>query len=175
MNESYALGLALGLPLHEVEAIHYPTNRPRKECLRDVIIKFLHQALESRRNWSTITDALADPLVNHQALSESLKAAHFSDYIPTDDAISDPASTRVTHTGPVSPTDPATTHHTPTYPAPTHPAPTLSTPTHPAPTLPALAHPPSTLPALTYPSPTDPVPTDPAPADSSVTGTAGIP
>ena len=75
LNESHGLGLALKLSPEGVQAIHYP-NRPPQECLREVIIKFLQQAPESRRNWSTITDALASPLVNHQALAERLKAAH---------------------------------------------------------------------------------------------------
>ena len=74
-NESYDFGLALRLDPAVVKAIHYP-NRPPQQCLREVIIKFLQQAPESRRNWSTITDALADPLVDHQALAERLKATH---------------------------------------------------------------------------------------------------
>ena len=78
-NQSHALGLALGLPPHQVEAIH-SANRPPQQCLREVIINFLQQAQESRRNWRVITDALADPLVNHQALAERLKATHCSNH-----------------------------------------------------------------------------------------------
>ena len=92
-NQSSSLGLALGLPPHQVEAIHSP-NRPPQQCLREVIIKFLEQAPESRRNWRTITDALADPLVNHQALAETVKAAHFPDPLPIDPApANDPSDT----------------------------------------------------------------------------------
>ena len=81
LNQSNDFGLALGLPPHAVEAIHYP-NRPPQQCLRAVIIMFLQQAPETRRNWRTITDALADPLVNHQALAERLMATHCSNHAP---------------------------------------------------------------------------------------------
>ena len=39
-NKSYELGLKFKLPPHEVKAIHSPMREPR-ECLRDVIIRFL--------------------------------------------------------------------------------------------------------------------------------------
>ena len=84
-NESYALVRVLGLPPHDVRAIHCP-NRPPQDCLREVIDKFLQQAPESRRNWRTITDAFADPLVNHQAVAETVQAAHFPDPLPINPA-----------------------------------------------------------------------------------------
>ena len=89
-NESYNLGLSLGLQNHEMDAIH-TTSLPER-CLREVIIKFLKQAPESRRNWRVIAHALSDPLVNHQVLAESVKAAHFPDLSPIDHAQSDPAA-----------------------------------------------------------------------------------
>ena len=70
-NQSHVLGLVLCLPPHAVEDIHYP-NRPPQDCLLQVIIQFLQQAPESRRN--------LDPLVNHQALAERLKATHCSNH-----------------------------------------------------------------------------------------------
>ena len=82
-NESYNLGLLLGLQNHEIDAIH-TTNFFPERCLREVIIRFLQQAPESRRNWRVIADALSDPLVNHQALAESVKAAHFPNSTPID-------------------------------------------------------------------------------------------
>ena len=134
MNESHALGLALKLSPEEVKAIHYP-NCPPQECLREVIIKFLQQAPESRRNWSVIADALASPLVNHQALAEAVKATHFLDTRPTNMT---PTSSLPTSLAPTSslPTSPAPTSSPPTSPAPTSsysdttdPAPGESTPT----------------------------------------------
>ena len=82
-NEFYNLGLLLGLQNHEMDAIH-TTNLSPERCLREVIIRFLQQAPESRRNWRVIADALSDPLVNHQALAESIKAAHFPNSTPID-------------------------------------------------------------------------------------------
>ena len=82
-NESYKLGLALGLKNHEIEGIHSPYRRP-EECLREVIITFLQQKPKSRRNWRVIADALSDPLVNRQDLAESVKAAHFPNSTPID-------------------------------------------------------------------------------------------
>ena len=86
-NESHALGLALKLSPYEVRAIH-TDNRRAKDCLREVIIKFLEQAPESRRNWRVIADALARRLVNHQALSETVKAAH----LPATSIVIEPVS-----------------------------------------------------------------------------------
>ena len=90
-NESYKLGLALGLQNHEIDAIH-STNRLPEECLRDVIIKFLQQAPESKRNWRIIADSLTSPLVNHKVLAGTVKAAHFPDPTPIDSAERDIAT-----------------------------------------------------------------------------------
>ena len=91
-NRSRALGLALKLPSHEVEAIHAANCKPQ-DCLQEVIIKFLEQAEESRRNWRIIADALASPLVNHQALAEKLKVAHFPNHTSNESAPTDPTPT----------------------------------------------------------------------------------
>ena len=82
-NESYNLGLALGIQNHEMDAIHSKNHLP-KEYLKEVISTFLQQAPKSRRNRRVIADALSDPLVNHQALVESVKAAHFPNSTPID-------------------------------------------------------------------------------------------
>ena len=86
-NKYYNLGLALGLAEHEVDGIRSTYRRP-EECLREVIIKFLQQTSESKRNWRFIAGALSDRLVSHQVLAGRVKAAHFPD--PTSIVESDP-------------------------------------------------------------------------------------
>ena len=83
-NESYLLGLALGLPIHRMDVVETieTTNLSPKQCLREVIIWFLVTAPKSRRNWRVIADALSD--INHQVLAESIKAAHFPNSTPID-------------------------------------------------------------------------------------------
>ena len=90
-NEYYELGLALGLQNHEIIAIHSIYCRP-EERLGEVIIKFLQQEQESRRNWRVIAGALSDQLVNHQVLAGTIKADHFPEPISIDPAQSDPAA-----------------------------------------------------------------------------------
>ena len=82
-NKFYNLGLLLGLQNHEIDGIH-STNPLPEQCLREVIIRFLQQAPESRRNWRVIADALSDPLVNNQVLAESVKATHCPNPTPID-------------------------------------------------------------------------------------------
>ena len=82
-NESYTLGLLLGLPIHRMDVVE-TTNLSPKPFLTEVIIWFLVQAPESRRNWRVIADALSNPLLNHRALAESIKAAHFPNSTPID-------------------------------------------------------------------------------------------
>ena len=86
-NEYHSLGLALKLSPYEVKAIYTANHRPQ-DCLREVIIKFLEQAPESRRNWRVIADALASRIVNHQGLSETVKAAH----LPATSIVIEPVS-----------------------------------------------------------------------------------
>ena len=90
-NRSSVLGLALGLREYEVKAIHTANSHP-EECLREVIISFLQQAPESKRNWMFIADALADTLVNHQALAETLRADHCSNTAPNQPAPINPTT-----------------------------------------------------------------------------------
>ena len=80
-NNSYELGLKFKLPPHEVKAIHSPMREPR-ECLRDVIIRFL-EGTEPGPTWRVIIDALRSPLVDLPALASKLEAVHFPDSTST--------------------------------------------------------------------------------------------
>ena len=79
------LGLALNLPLHDVEAIHSQYRNP-KECLLHVIIAFLEQA-EPRPTWSVIVEALKSPTVNLTALAKEVESAHFPDLTLTREVV----------------------------------------------------------------------------------------
>ena len=76
-NQSYILGLTLGLPQAEVEALHSTYSKPR-ECLLHIIIQFL-KGIEPRPTWRVIVDALRSPAVNLPALANRVEAAHFPD------------------------------------------------------------------------------------------------
>ena len=80
-NKSYELGLKFKLPPHEVKAIHSPMREPR-ECLRDVIIRFL-EGTEPGPTWRVIIDALRSKLVDLPALAIELEAVHFPDSTST--------------------------------------------------------------------------------------------
>ena len=80
-NKSYELGLKFKLPPHEVKAIHSPMREPR-ECLRDIIIRFL-EGTEPGPTWRVIIDALRSPLVDLPALASKLEAVHFPDSTST--------------------------------------------------------------------------------------------
>ena len=80
-NKSYELGLKCKLPPHEVKAIHSSMREPR-ECLRDVVIRFL-EGTEPGPTWRVIIDALRSPLVDLPALASKLEAVHFPDSTST--------------------------------------------------------------------------------------------
>ena len=71
-NESYELGLKLGVPQYVVEGIHktYPSQKTR---LLYVIIEFLKQR---RPTWRVIIDALRNPIVKLHTLADRVEAAH---------------------------------------------------------------------------------------------------
>ena len=84
-NKSYILGLTLGLPQAEVEAIHKTYTDPRDHLLH-IIIPFL-KGVKPRPTWRVIVDALRSPAVNLPALAKSVEAAHFPDPISTRDVV----------------------------------------------------------------------------------------
>ena len=71
-NQSYTLGLKLGLPLADVEAIHVAHTNSRDRLLR-VIITFLKQE-QTGPTWRVIVDALRNPVVNLSALAKRVEA-----------------------------------------------------------------------------------------------------
>ena len=77
-NNSYALGLKLKVPQHEVESIHSDStcSKPRDRLLR-VIIEFLKQA-QPVPTWKVIVDALRSPAVDLPQLANRVEAAHLS-------------------------------------------------------------------------------------------------
>ena len=87
-NQSFVLGLGLGLPLHEVEAIHSQYQNPRDRLLL-IIIAFLKQA-ELRPTWRVIVQALRNPIVNLPVLARQVEASFFPD----------PSATRAPPTAP---------------------------------------------------------------------------
>ena len=80
-NQSLMLGLALKLPLHEVEFIHLHYQNP-KDCLIHVIVAFLEQA-EPRPTWRDIVEALRSHAVNLPGLAWRVEEAHCPDSITT--------------------------------------------------------------------------------------------
>ena len=76
-NEPLELGLALNLPLYEVEAIHMQYQNPDDRLLH-VIIAFLEQA-EPRPTWGVIAEALRSRVVNLPALARRVEAALIPD------------------------------------------------------------------------------------------------
>ena len=84
-NQSYTLGLKLGLPLADVEAIHLAHTNSRDRLLR-IIITFLKQE-QTGPTWRVIVDALRNPVVNLSALAKRVEAAHFPDTTSTRDVV----------------------------------------------------------------------------------------
>ena len=84
-NQSYVLGLKLGLPLHDVEGIHYHYYNPRDRLLK-VIMEFLKQE-QTGPTWRVIVDALRSPAVNLPRLAKRVEAAHFPDPTSTRDVV----------------------------------------------------------------------------------------
>ena len=74
-NKSYELGRKLGLPVHDVEAIHSTYSEPSKRLLHVVIAAL--ERLQPPPTWRTIVDALKSPLVNLPKLAETVEAKHF--------------------------------------------------------------------------------------------------
>ena len=98
-NRSFELGLKLGLPHHEVVAIHSTYSDPRSRLLH-VILAFLNQA-EPRPTWRVIVDALRSPAVNLPRLADRVEATHFPDPTSTRDVVTETTSTGIkdiTHT-----------------------------------------------------------------------------
>ena len=84
-NRSFELGLKLGLPHHEVVAIHSTYSDPRSRLLH-VILAVLNQA-EPRPTWRVIVDALRSPAVNLPRLADKMEAAHFPQPTTTRDVV----------------------------------------------------------------------------------------
>ena len=80
-NRAKLLGVKLGLPDHEVEAIilRYPDARDR---LYHIIIEFLRQ-VEPRPTWRVMVEALRSPGVGLPDLAKKLEEAHFPDSTAT--------------------------------------------------------------------------------------------
>ena len=76
-NQSYILGLTLGLPQTKVEALHSTYSKPDVRLLH-IIIQFLN-GIEPRPTWRVIVDALRSPAVNLPAVAKRVEAAHFPD------------------------------------------------------------------------------------------------
>ena len=88
-NQSYTLGLKLGLPLAKVEAIHLTYTNPLDHLLH-IVIEFL-KGVEPTPTWRVIVNALRSPVVNLPALAKRVEAAHFPDSTSTRDVV--PATT----------------------------------------------------------------------------------
>ena len=87
-NRAKLLGVKLGLPDHEVEAIslRYPDARDR---LYHIIIEFLRQ-VEPRPTWRVIVEALRSPTVGLPGLARRVKEAHFPDPTAARDVVPEP-------------------------------------------------------------------------------------
>ena len=86
-NDSFELGLKLGLDTYCVEAIHKEHSEPRKRLLHTVI-KALKQS-DPPPTWRTIIEALKSPAVKQLQLAKALEAAHFPDPTSTRDVPSE--------------------------------------------------------------------------------------
>ena len=84
-NQTYILGLTLGLPHAEVEAIH-KTHTNTRDRLLHILIAFLNR-VEPTPTWRVIIDALRSLAVNLPALAKRVEAAHFPDPTSTCDAV----------------------------------------------------------------------------------------
>ena len=73
-NESFALGLKLGLQLHEVESIHKEYSDP-KERLLHILITVLKRN-EPRPTWRLVVDALKSPAIKLERLAVRLEAKY---------------------------------------------------------------------------------------------------
>ena len=82
-NQSYVLGLKMGLPLYTVDAI-YERYAELQARLLHILIAFLKQA-DPGPTWRVIVDALGSPAVNLPHLAERVEAAHFPNPIATRD------------------------------------------------------------------------------------------
>ena len=84
-TQSYILGLTLGLPLAQVDAIHDSYTNPPDRLLQ-VIIAFF-KGVEPSPTWRVIVAALRSPAVNLPALAKRVEAAHFPDPTSTRDVV----------------------------------------------------------------------------------------
>ena len=84
-NKPLELGLALNLPLSEVEAIHMQYINPR-DCLLRIIIAFLKQ-MKPRPTWRVIVEALRSRVVNLPDLARRVEAALIPDPTATRDVV----------------------------------------------------------------------------------------
>lgn len=73
-NQSYLLGLKLGLPVHVVDAIFTTHTRPRERLLH-IIIAFLDES-ELKPTWRVIVSALRSPAVGLTQLASKVEASH---------------------------------------------------------------------------------------------------
>ena len=80
-NQSYILGLKLGLSAHVADSIHARHAEPRDRLLH-TLMEFMKQ-VEPRPTWRVIIDVLRNPVVNLPHLAERVEAAHFPDTIST--------------------------------------------------------------------------------------------
>lgn len=80
-NETYTLGLSLGLSPTVVEAIHATNFIPRDRLLK-IIMEFLKR-MEPKPTWRLIVEALKSPVVNLPRIAHKVEAAHFPDVEPT--------------------------------------------------------------------------------------------
>ena len=80
-NQSYILGLKLGLAAYVVDSIHARHAEPRDRLLH-TLMEFAKQ-VEPRPTWRVIVDALRSPAVNLPRLAERVEAAHFPNTIST--------------------------------------------------------------------------------------------
>ena len=84
-NQSYVLGLKMGLPLYAVDAIYERYAEPQARLLH-ILIAFLKQA-DPGPTWRVIVDALRSPAVNLPNLAERVEAAHFPNPTATRDVV----------------------------------------------------------------------------------------
>ena len=87
-DESYMLGLKLGLSPQEVKSIHFSYTEPRYRLLQ-TLIEFTKK-VEPAPTWRVIVEALRSPTVGLPALAERVEATHFPDSTSTREVLPEP-------------------------------------------------------------------------------------